>query len=359
MLRSNRERRGFTLVELLVSLAVLIALGALALLVVPDVLDQDRTTDGASLTRQWLMIAKARAARDGLPRGVRLIVSADPNNPSKTDNRWVTEMQYIESPPVLLGTPTPNAPTMSGGVTGAGTTAGPPGAQPTIRFDYPVTNGVLNLPPTYPAGPPNGQQCYILNGGAATTQIQSDIATGRRPTLFLPTVLDSLNGNGVGFWCHITSITVATGEIRLDRYPNLGAATRLDINHFGIYGAPQPQIGEPTQQLPKEICIDLASSQPAGSNTQDYDILFAPNGQIAPAFGTQGNVGQINLWVRNYTKPGGNPSAYSAPLGNFQLGGEQQVVALKTKSGSLGVFPVAWTGNPFQLAQQGATGYGN
>src|SRR5262249_59603028 len=87
------RRAGFTLVELLVAIGIIIVLASLALLVVPDVLDQDRTTDGASLTRQWLMIAKARAARDQLPRGVRLI------NPG---NGLVTELQYTEAPPVLV-----------------------------------------------------------------------------------------------------------------------------------------------------------------------------------------------------------------------------------------------------------------
>src|SRR4051812_7816819 len=108
MLRRTRTRQGFTLIELLVAMAILVTLAAIAVSVVPGVLDQDRTTDGASITRQYLMIAKARAARDGLPRGVRLIVSFDPNNPAKTDSRWVTELQYTESPPVIVGSRMPN-----------------------------------------------------------------------------------------------------------------------------------------------------------------------------------------------------------------------------------------------------------
>src|SRR5687768_18272658 len=46
------------------------------------ILDRDRTVDAASSVRQYLTIAKVRAGRDGLPRGLRLIVAADPNNPS-------------------------------------------------------------------------------------------------------------------------------------------------------------------------------------------------------------------------------------------------------------------------------------
>jgi len=86
--RAAAARRGFTLVELLVAMAIIIALSALALAVVPAALDQDRTTDGATLTKQWLMISKSRAARDNLPRGVRLIV--DPNKGLNQNQLFVT-----------------------------------------------------------------------------------------------------------------------------------------------------------------------------------------------------------------------------------------------------------------------------
>ena len=333
MLRTTRKRQGFTLVELLVVMAILVTLAALTLLVVPNVLDQDRTTDGASITRQYLMIAKARAARDGLPRGVRLIVSLDANNPAKTDSRWVTELQYTESPPVIVGSATPNA---SPGTDKNGFLLPPITPQPTIQIYYQPNS----LTP----------HCYLINGGAADGQIQSDLLIPRAPLMFLPDLRDPANVADVGFWCRVTKYIPQNGttppELQLDRYPDLGAATNYVTNDFGVYGAPRPLPGEPTQPLPKDICIDLASSSPAGSAASDYDILFAPNGQVV------NSTGQINLWVRNYKKPGGSG-------GNFQLGGEQQIVALKAKSGSLGVFPVSWTGSPYQYALSGATGYGN
>src|SRR4051794_23355705 len=109
---ANRPRRAFTLVELLVVMAVIIILATISLMVVPGVIEQDRTTDGAGLTRQWMMIAKNRAARDQLPRGLRLLIAPDPNNRYKTPANGgspllVTELQYIEAPPVML--PNPNA----------------------------------------------------------------------------------------------------------------------------------------------------------------------------------------------------------------------------------------------------------
>jgi hypothetical protein len=107
---------------------------------------------------------------------------------------------------------------------------------------------------------------------------------------------------------------------------------------FALYMSPRPLLGEPTVPLPKNICVDLPSSSPT-PGVSDYDILFAPNGQVLFPGGT----GQIFLWVRDYTKNGGKPSAYPSPPNptppDFNQGGEQQIVAMKTKSGSLGVFP--------------------
>lgn len=341
----TRKRAGFTLVELLVAMAVLVTLASLALLVVPGVLDQDRTTDGASMVRQYLMIAKARAARDGLPRGVRLISSLDATTPAKTNNLWVTEIQYIESPPILVGNRTPNA----------NLNVNP--NQPTIQFSYDMAGTAFVTPPPGPPspGPPfAGLHCYVLNCPAVTSEVtNTSFASGQYLQMFLPDLRDPLND--AGFWCKIVNYKMNAGvmELVLNRYPDLGAANQYVTYDFGVLAPARPLAGEPTQQLPRDICIDLVSSSPAGSAGSDYDILFAPNGQVL------NTTGQINLWVRNYTKPGGNPNVYAAPNGNYSSGGEQQIVALKAKSGSLGVFPVAWTATPFQFAQQGATGYGN
>jgi hypothetical protein len=149
--------------------------------------------------------------------------------------------------------------------------------------------------------------------------------------------------------------------------------------HFGIYGAPRPLLGEPLLQLPKNTCIDLTPfvSRPGAITVpMDYDIVFAPSGQVL--FRPEG---QINLWVRDYTKVGDmtplTPNSASAPASltapytydvtrqQFQLGGEQQIVVIKTRSGSLGVFPVLWPSmangtyagkqDPYYYATQGAT----
>ncbi|HXD86012.1 MAG TPA: hypothetical protein VN641_05945, partial [Urbifossiella sp.] len=136
--------------------------------------------------------------------------------------------------------------------------------------------------------------------------------------------------------------------------PQLGAAgvpgqTNMPIYEsfqFGIATPPRQLLGEPLVQLPGNICIDLPSSGlPSAS---DFDIIFLPNGQVDPSC-SAGGINQLFLWVRDYTKNGG-------AAGIFPQGGEQQVVALKLKSGALGAFPIAWPPSaPFQFALQGAT----
>ena len=123
-----------------------------------------------------------------------------------------------------------------------------------------------------------------------------------------------------------------------------------------------------------------------GAINQDIDILFTPNGHVLPiGAGAQAD-GAIYLWHRDYTKlrnaPNGNnplvitnairTAPFPAPiydLSQFQNGGEQQIVAIRCKSGSLGQFPVLWPNaggqytqtspgvfeDPYTLARQGAT----
>jgi prepilin-type N-terminal cleavage/methylation domain-containing protein len=318
------RRSGFTLVELLVAMAVIVTLAAIALAIVPDALDQDRTTDGAATVRTQLMMAKARALRDNAPRGVRFLTGTDPTNPAKTNSLWSTEVQQIEQPPPYLVNPNGNT---------------NPGA-PYIEFIYTLapTGG---MPPPTPGSIVN-RQCFLRNVPATSEPvilIQNDLAQGLYPRLYV---------SGLGN-LYISNLNPGTGELQFNPAPwamvdaELGAAgsstpgTGKRYYTFALFMSPRPLLGEPAVPLPKNICVDLPSCLPIGTGTGNYDILFAPNGQVLFPGGT----GQIFLWVRDYTKNGGKitgtPSPY--PSANFDQGGEQQIVALKTKSGSLGVFP--------------------
>jgi hypothetical protein len=281
---------------------------------------------------------------------------------------WVTELQYIETPPVLVANP--NQTTVADLNTPPAT--GYTSASPRVEVRYTVgTTGAINA---------NGRQVFILNltGDQSTALVAATAAN----TFLLG--IPEFNG----FWGRITGFNAGTGLATLDTQSLLlldeymGGSTQTLSYRFGIYAPPQPLVAEPNVALPRNICVDLtpavtsgttithAPSVPAGTSGLDYDILFAPNGQVLNRGAGASVQGQIFLWVRDYTKAAnplvvlnaGPPLTYD--LVPFQGGGEQQLVALKVKSGAVGTFPVLWPNqagqyaanqDPYSFARQGAT----
>src|SRR5262245_23833400 len=74
------RRRGFTLIELLVAIAILMALAGMAVLFLPRVAENWRAAQGGNMVQTALNIAKTRAVKDRVPRGIRLVM--DPANPN-------------------------------------------------------------------------------------------------------------------------------------------------------------------------------------------------------------------------------------------------------------------------------------
>ena len=93
----HRLRRGFTLVELLVTMAIIVALAAMAIMVSTFALDRDRSVQALNQLQGSAQIARSRAHADGLPYGIRLI-----NNGGGQS----VAFQLIQSPPVFV----PNTP---------------------------------------------------------------------------------------------------------------------------------------------------------------------------------------------------------------------------------------------------------
>lgn len=305
MLLSRRgSRAGFTLVELIVTMSVMILLASLALVVVPDIMSQDRTTEGAARLQQHLLIAKSRAARDGLPRGILLLPDA---------NNFATELQYIEAPPLYVPTNSSNP-----------------------YFDLP--------------------QSPATSSGAPRVEFQFDPAKNPNWTIIMKNLpSDAPVSTGaivicpvLSVWFSIGSYDSSTGIVTLRAnpttiagvtpFPDIGSGTSVETYQFGIFGPPQPLLGEPVQQMPSNICVDVGQSD---ISTPGNQILFTPSGDVMDAAKAQ-----IFMWVRDKTKPA-----------NLTSGGEQQVVSVKTRTGSIGVSPISWTsGNPFQFAQSSTGG---
>ena len=321
------RRWAFTLIELLVVMGLIATLAAIALMVVPAALERDRVVDAATQVQSMLQIAQARAMRDNRPHGVRLIIDNTQPEPQKF---FVTSLQYIEAPPILLPNPDPVI-------------------QPTapyVRFLYSYdNNGIIN-----------NRKCQIVN-------VPSTLLTASDARLLILPVL--------GCWLDVSAVSSVSPnilELTLHHYPDdlLGAAgppagtatSYAEIYrtyHFGLLRAPQPLLGEPVVQLPTKTCIDLMPglSEPNGLTVPpggDYDILFIPSGQLSPYSVSRG-AGHVFLWIRDPNKPEGSgrmdPAYYGgvttpAFLDALRRGGEQMIVAVKAYTGAIGVAPVNW-----------------
>jgi len=291
---NGHGRPGFTLIELLVVMAIIAALAAMTLVFAPKL--RDNTAVAANTVQTALQIARAKAAKDGMPRGVRLIV-----NPGNTH---ATEIQFIESPYAFV----PNQ-------------FGPASPQ-YVQFNYTLD------------GP--GVTGQIVNRSCTVTGVADLSSVDVGTVMVLPTL---------GTTHRI--LRRAGGTLTLDSYPDmqLGGQTAWRTYHFGFYAPPRGLLGEPTVQLPRDTGIDLSAgmSIPQGAVGTDYDILFAPNGNLIYTLATQG-VGQVFLGVRDPGKPN-----------SLQQGGEQVVVGIKAKGG-IGAAPVDWGADRFSFARKSVSG---
>ena len=93
-----RDRRAFTLVELLIVITILALLLSITVYSVRFALDSDRAASGASKLQSFLAGARDRAIYGRRPIGVRLFLDSEDNpNASTGQRRTVSAMYYIDS----------------------------------------------------------------------------------------------------------------------------------------------------------------------------------------------------------------------------------------------------------------------
>jgi prepilin-type N-terminal cleavage/methylation domain-containing protein len=74
MSKRTGRRAGFTLIEMLVVLFIIVILATLVVAIAPRISEQSRAARGADQLQGWLLIAKQRAKNGGRPAGLRLQV---------------------------------------------------------------------------------------------------------------------------------------------------------------------------------------------------------------------------------------------------------------------------------------------
>lgn len=302
-MKKMHSRSGFTLLELLVVIGVILVLATLALFIAPRLNDDQRIVRGSDLIQGWMLIQKQRAHRDQVPRGIRLVPNAD--NP-----RFVSEMHYIEQPEDWKGgslqVPSPFVPGDPPIPLGA-----PPLATAFIANKDLVNEGVVSagdylVLDSYETVPLNSHRIF---------QAQYLPANGSRPagTRF---ILGAADG---------TAFRPVAGPIGPGE------------TNFRIVRQPRVMVGEQPLQLPRECVIDLAGNMTFpplttdGGNTwlpgQSLDIIFGSRGQV---IGDNAIGGKIILRMRGVGADGMRPSNQ----------GDQLLITIHTRTGLITSHPV-------------------
>jgi prepilin-type N-terminal cleavage/methylation domain-containing protein len=242
-------RRAFTLVEMLITLAIMLLLAGLIVAFAPRFQNSERASRGADLVMRWLLVAKQQARRDGIARGVHLVVGSD---------GFARSMEYIEQP-----------------------------------SDY-----ILGA---------------VTATTASTADISTDLTGGfATPALWAVQPGDFLEINGAPPECLIATggilpATPAPGQTRLTvTYGNLPPVT--SAARYRIIRAPRPTQGLSPLDLPQNVAIDLNPQTGPGNFVgtlpstlaANSNILFLPSGAVRhTGFG----MNKIMLWVHDTTDP--------------------------------------------------------
>ena len=391
MTRNRPGRPGYTLVEILVVMTLIILLAALALgISQTGMFGSQKVISAGDRASGWLLNAKQRALRDGAPRGVRFFnnVGGITGNPSA-----FTEAVYIENPDPWV----PN-PAQEGNPGGArivfvyAWTAGTAPAPNTVtvseiyfvgakadldEYDQRVSDNDSVILPEFgkafkiaAANVGGGNitaNTLIGNPGVALTP------TNARRVQFLPASMPDLSAAGtktVSATDHVATMVTykfgfqrpaqpllgepvlqLTGGTSIDfRFPvsaaTLGAAVDPALpllpGGYRTWNVPAPSpVGTPNAgpfNPPTSIGV-TSQADPAVTGGSFFDILFSPSGQVL-----NNNSGLVCLWVRETSKvahPRLDGSGNLDTVLGLDAGGAQVLVVVNTRNGLLSTQPIA------------------
>jgi prepilin-type N-terminal cleavage/methylation domain-containing protein len=302
---SRQARGGYTLIELMIVLMIIVLIASIALAVLPGVNDQQKAQRGADQLTTWLLLAKQWALRDQAPRGVQLI-------PDPIHSGIVTQIQYLEQPDDLL----PQGIPMGG-------------------------NTLQTIPVSVQAGT-NGNNSVVPSFGSffsgtplpnpAPVQVGDYFQIQGGPVHLISGV--TINNNAA------VGLTLASG------LPNpIGPTTQ-----YRIIRQPRPVLNEPILQFSPGVGIDFNGNPNANppnsvnlslNATSSQQIMFAPNGAV---IGSSAAADRIILFVRNYTL-------------DSPFDGGPTLITIYTKTGAIAAFPVDPT-DPFDTITQKSYGSG-
>jgi prepilin-type N-terminal cleavage/methylation domain-containing protein len=379
---SRLTRKGFTLVEMLVVLSIVVVVSVIIIPFIARSNDKDIVPRGARFLQGALMQARSRAQLERTANGIRLL----PTNvmdypPTNTRLAWSEQFEYIHDPGDFVGNIVANGVSLDW-VQGPL----PDAAVGNVPVDYRgrvvggTTNPVLvfnNNPSNPNLGEPVKPGDYIeFLGNGQIFQVLGFPGCGGLPALAAPPAPYNTPGT----------------TMYLSRVMNFSVSQPALCN-FRIIRRPRPVPGERPLEMPRGVVVDLTlpfnatNPQPNGPfsfalSRADRDLPGAPAGQgdviwmrgISTPFGSNGNPvfgnpigsnsveimfspsGQVvgdaaaadilYLWLHPSGEPNnwliGNPGASLGDAGN------QSLVVIYTRNGTTSSYPVnqGTQGNP-------------
>lgn len=276
------KRSAFTLVELLVVIALMMVLASLSVMFVPHISEQQRAARGATLLQQWLIQAQTQALRDQAPRGLRIYVDVN-------GNLQGLEAQFIMQPDDFTG----------------GTLKAIGGTSPATAT---ITNVDISNGSTDKSLWSVQDNDYLeVFGGGLVRRIKT---IDESPPGSGQYVLQFESGTVFDF-------DVDTSEYRIIRQPRVASDEAL--------------------AMPEGIIIDFKTNADYGTamvanrlsdgSVESYDVVFGPAGNI---IGSQMGTPSVLLWVRD---------------GALNLDeGEPTLITIYSRTGAIEAHPVNFTG---------------
>ncbi len=276
---AKRQRFGFTLIEMLIVMALILILASITVAFLPGAIEKQKSSRAADLLQGWLLVAKQWAKRDGLATGIRLQL---PSGASGAGVRWVTDLQYIQqaddwTSPTAISIdviPYPPPPGNQGPI-GSGRLKSPPYSVTQPPFDKiagPDFTGGFG-PGSSPLLWPVQQDDYLelIDSGSLyriAYVFGGDPTTSQSSYLQLYLILQQPPSTTAG-----DPVSPGFGGLPGTTSPS------FTTSRYRVHRAPRILPGEPPLQMATGVAIDTNIS--ALSTTGNYlDILFAPSGAL-------------------------------------------------------------------------------
>ncbi len=355
----HNSRRGFTLVEMLVVISILLILSYMSLSIYNVAADSDRIRSSARQIQSYLEGARDRAILAGrndpdTSIGVRFL--ANPNGPQgSTSHVTVNSMVFVKRTEPITGTLTAFG-------TGDDPSTPSPADESPSKPDSPLVDGGSNFPAV-------GRLDFdVPNVTIANLVLQDLLHLGAKLKVYRGA--DRSTIPQTVFVADIKPDTSATrGRLITSEAitwnsktsPGDSSLAQSNDNHFSQFGpfafelelSPSVMPNQEPANLGTGIAIDVAnangdiSEYPAAWKSKPYDIMFSPRGTVT---GSAAASGLIHLVLRDVAD-----IEKEVTLGNVDdpnREGEELIVTLFTRTGHISSHPVH-PSDIFQFAETG------